>query len=475
MANDPNTIQYVIQEDGFWYIASKDRTPGVPEITVSAKGVANGLSTEYNDGYDFGPDSYNPSVTSGVPLTQSSGIREAIICTESLPGAYSTTTPIVLKDAWQYYISETILIDHDNITIEGVGTIQVASGSSVINMFDIGTTSTPVNHTILRGFAVYGSGIADNFINFVNTGSTAQPYILDNIVIAGGLSNAVFNITTNALGPDLIVENCSGGAPYLLYSTQPGDTVIISNSSMSGDINVDLSGLSGSVSVGLYMINSALNTGSVSLTGLNATNLCILQGINSFVTGTITTKYATVSGVNFVANQFIVNAGSQLSFSDTTFNNPNTSGTTYLITVNSGATGNAWFTRCNFNSVSGATFNTASAVGFPVYVKECINNQYSNILDANLQVTVAGTTAGSFIASMPVQDGSYKKVIIYLDGYENDSTTAQTYTFPVPFATVAAITSNTASVPVVSTSLTEFSIAPDTTTAYTGLIVIEGY
>ena len=53
MANDPNTIQYVIQEDGFWYVASKDRTPGVPEITVSAKGVANGLSTEYNDGYDF--------------------------------------------------------------------------------------------------------------------------------------------------------------------------------------------------------------------------------------------------------------------------------------------------------------------------------------------------------------------------------------------------------------------------------------
>jgi len=78
MANDPNTIQYVIQEDGFWYIASKDRTPGVPEITVSSKGIANGLSTEYNDGYDFGPDSYNPSVTSGVPLTQTCGIHEVI-------------------------------------------------------------------------------------------------------------------------------------------------------------------------------------------------------------------------------------------------------------------------------------------------------------------------------------------------------------------------------------------------------------
>jgi hypothetical protein len=67
----------VIQEDGFWYVASKDRTPGVPEITVSAKGVANGLTTEYNDGYDFGPDSYDPNSTAKPPYTQTSGIKEA--------------------------------------------------------------------------------------------------------------------------------------------------------------------------------------------------------------------------------------------------------------------------------------------------------------------------------------------------------------------------------------------------------------
>ena len=78
MANDPNTIQYVIQEDGFWYVASKDRTPGVPGITVSSKGIANGLSTEYNDGCDFGPDSYNPNYSgSGIPYTQTSGLYEA--------------------------------------------------------------------------------------------------------------------------------------------------------------------------------------------------------------------------------------------------------------------------------------------------------------------------------------------------------------------------------------------------------------
>ena len=78
MANDPNTIQYVIQEDGFWYVASKEKNPYVPELTVSAKGIANGLSTEYNDGWDFGPDSYDPDSTASIPYTQTLGIHEAV-------------------------------------------------------------------------------------------------------------------------------------------------------------------------------------------------------------------------------------------------------------------------------------------------------------------------------------------------------------------------------------------------------------
>jgi hypothetical protein len=75
-SSDPANVAYVIQENGFWYVAYKEKVK-VPNVIVSAKGVANGLSEEYNDGWDFGPDSYNPSVTSGVPLTQTCGIQEA--------------------------------------------------------------------------------------------------------------------------------------------------------------------------------------------------------------------------------------------------------------------------------------------------------------------------------------------------------------------------------------------------------------
>ena len=91
------------------------------------------------------------------------------------------------------------------------------------------------------------------------------------------------------------------------------------------------------------------------------------------------------------------------------------------------------------------------------------------------QTTITGTTAGSAIASMPEQGSSYKKAIVWLDAYENDSTTAQTYTFPVAFTNTPAITTNSASVPGVTVSTTALSLAPDTTTAYTGWIIIEGY
>ena len=112
-ANDPTTIQYVIQEDGFWYVASKDRTPGVPEITVSTKGVANGLSTEYNDGFDFGPDSYNPSITSGVPLTQTSGIQEAndYLVSISLNGKISSGSASLIElQSGVFYVSKGITL-----------------------------------------------------------------------------------------------------------------------------------------------------------------------------------------------------------------------------------------------------------------------------------------------------------------------------------------------------------------------------
>jgi len=53
----------------------------LPYITVSSKGISNGLSTIYNDGADFGPDTYLGTTTKnryGPPYTQTGGIQEAL-------------------------------------------------------------------------------------------------------------------------------------------------------------------------------------------------------------------------------------------------------------------------------------------------------------------------------------------------------------------------------------------------------------
>ena len=56
----------------------------------------------------------------------------------------------------------------------------------------------------------------------------------------------------------------------------------------------------------------------------------------------------------------------------------------------------------------------------------------------------------------------------------DDTATAQTITYPTAFVQVPNVT-NPGAVPGVSTTATTLSIDPDTTDAYTGWIVVEGY
>jgi len=91
------------------------------------------------------------------------------------------------------------------------------------------------------------------------------------------------------------------------------------------------------------------------------------------------------------------------------------------------------------------------------------------------QSTLSGTTAGSVVYSMPFQGSSYKKFIAYANGYENDTTTTQSITFPVAFSTVADITFNNTGL-TVGNNLTSLTIsAPDSTNTYTGMIIVEGF
>ena len=70
--------KYIIKTDGYWFVEAHDIDPSKGYISVSAKGIVNGLSNQPNDGCDFGPDSYVPNSTASIPYTQTSGIGEAL-------------------------------------------------------------------------------------------------------------------------------------------------------------------------------------------------------------------------------------------------------------------------------------------------------------------------------------------------------------------------------------------------------------
>lgn len=93
--------------------------------------------------------------------------------------------------------------------------------------------------------------------------------------------------------------------------------------------------------------------------------------------------------------------------------------------------------------------------------------------------TLSGPSAGTIYWFQPFQGTAYKKVMVYLVGYENDTTTPTIITFTTAFVTLGSITSNTinglsTANGTLSLTNTELTINPDNTTVYTGIIVIEG-
>ena len=177
--NDSVLIPYVIQEGSFWYVAYKEKVK-VPEIVVSSKGVANGLSEEYNDGWDFGPDSYDPTSTANPPYTQTSGIQEAF--------NYSTANAMAYSGI---YIFPTVRI------LDGIFKV------SEPLTFGIGSLPTSGNYSV----NIIGNGYTNSHINWI--GSTSPQAILT-------IDPNINNIYIANLNPG-VARNATGSPSYGIY------------------------------------------------------------------------------------------------------------------------------------------------------------------------------------------------------------------------------------------------------------------
>lgn len=125
---------------------------------------------------------------------------------------------------------------------------------------------------------------------------------------------------------------------------------------------------------------------------------------------------------------------------------------------------------------SGVTTGLATPGGLVVgYTSATTPAAIGSINSYVAQTTLAGTTAGSVVWSMPFQGGSYKKFIAYFNGYENDTVTSQTITFSVAFSFNPLVTNSIGGLTITATTTTLTITAPDNTTTYSGWVVVEGY
>jgi hypothetical protein len=88
------------------------------------------------------------------------------------------------------------------------------------------------------------------------------------------------------------------------------------------------------------------------------------------------------------------------------------------------------------------------------------------------QTILDGITGGSAILSQPVQAPTYKKVICYLDAYENDSDVPQTITYPTPFVNPPVFT---VFIDGCSADINGLTLPSSMLASVTGFVVLEGY
>ncbi|MEM3860391.1 MAG: hypothetical protein QW478_13515 [Candidatus Micrarchaeaceae archaeon] len=142
---------------------------GKPYITVSAKGISNGLSSIPNDGADFGPDTLlgaNSPNQYGPPYTQTSGIQEAFTYLEPTGGYIEFGEGAFYLNTTATYTSEHAL------KIRGIRPNFTRGGPLVINgtIFMPGPNWNEPSETPMLMFLNTGAGNNDGFLDFSGAG-----------------------------------------------------------------------------------------------------------------------------------------------------------------------------------------------------------------------------------------------------------------------------------------------------------------
>lgn len=140
----------------------------------------------------------------------------------------------------------------------------------------------------------------------------------------------------------------------------------------------------------------------------------------------------------------------------------------------SAASQNSWAAESNSDYSSSTTLLLLMNTTAPSNLKNAAV-QLPAIQKITPKTTVTGTTAGTAVWSEPEQGSAVKQVVLFLSGYENTTSTAQTVTVPIGFTTVQYVTTKGGSCSGVTFSGSTLTLPSSMSSTQTGLCYIEGY
>ncbi|MEM0159789.1 MAG: hypothetical protein QW393_03450 [Candidatus Micrarchaeaceae archaeon] len=472
------------------YIPASIPTPewttlsGKPYITVSAKGISNGLSNIPNDGADFGPD---------TPGTQTCGIQEACnyaynngYAVHLTTGTFNINATIQIPGPLQ--ISGSGGVPGMNETINGIYDPYTLAVSGPVTVIKLTTAASWVfqNTNYMSGMSIthliidcnfFGGGIqftcpsdvpnngnfdftGTSIINYSTVGADFTQY--GDLQLIGLLIDTDYSQVPNGTALILGGGNCT----VRIYSVNiyTGNTVINSYTNQV----LFFGGLIQSI------IAQGNNIGEISIFGSRFTDIIPSPGTNISQINIIGADPATspVNLTNFTATSTVIAQmniyGAFITGNSTTFFSNVASGVNALSTIEN-LNIEVLVAMNVFKDLPDALYVSTGLGGYGAYYL----HKYS--YPANPTSTTSGPTAGTVTQVQTSYTTSYKKFMFAFNGYENDTATNQSITFLNAFSTIANITSNTTGLSITATTSGITITAPNSTTTYSGLVIVEGY
>ncbi len=286
-----------------------------------------------------------------------------------------------------------------------------------------------------------------------------------------------------------VLDSLNGLTGAVTLEIDPASPAFLSISSSGTTIKLNDSGVvglaPGTIQTGAYPQVQLAD--SKSLLVQNTTGVNILSITGSSTAGNYTTLFnvGDDSTLNFAVGEG-TNAGHvMMSFSGLSqtlyLGGPSTAASFYVVyggnpTINQKSL--VWYAPTSGTlTLTPAATTTSYSLTWPAaqgYVALVNNGAGVLSWSGTAQTTLSGTTAGTAVSSMPFQGATYKKFIVYFSGYENDTATNQTITLPTAFTNTPVLTASVPGLTVTASTTTITIVAPNSTTTFTGWVIVEG-